>query len=806
MNLKTVENLKNRLSNLLVEKDIQKTSYSKLLNFQKKGIFHSLVSLKRGNPISKSLIPDKEGRTRKSDFILHKNQSLKIDLTNKPKSFKRTSGELPVLDYDRFRCASNLILKNALVANISNEEHDNHEYIDCEIPIWLVENGGRRMASLGILERSDQENTKLSLGFTEEDQSAKTSTIPSTTRQTGDLSNSMLDSFEKKINKPLLVSQNIQEDMSGAVIYPNQRQNSTGPKAINRSIAFVKKPSFVGTETTKSKETVLISENSNLRMKLPLKNLGNWSTKYQNLEKDKSKTDGYATGNRNSRSKERISELAINKTPSPSLRFLKHKINTIMTYDKMHFRRESSKDKDDKNQNVETQSLSNLRRKTPIQLRNENSKIKTLITESENGTSKEKPILTKSKTLVKNQVGNLTQKAQTSNLPNKTKSTIANTEKDSSKRKSSTDKLSSLSKNEKQILTIDKFIILNPNNPLKLSTTFRQSSLQKSEASPLSSIDTSCNKIKTSELEKSQTNSHSKKARSFIDWLATESIKVPKIPKALMEFEVGKSVIAIGYNTHQGRIRDYNEDEITITVSAGLTQSKKLKYFIPEILNTFTMCSIFDGHGGGDCSKYLKNNLHNFLIDEVFQSKKEFTRKVKALYTKTENLYKRQCVEQNKPFAGSCACTLIICNDVLFTINVGDSRCVLSVNNGNECVDVTSDHKPEVKSEYERILKAGGKVYRTLLNKKTRMFFDEVANKFTDIAKFEAQSKAIAFIESGPWRIHPGSLSVSRTFGDFESKMDQVNGGTGRVINDPEINEVEISNADFVVLGCELIR
>ena len=794
MTLKTVENLKNTLSNLLVEKDLQKTSYSKVLNSQKKGLFHSLVSFKRGSLISNSLIPDKEGRTRRGSA------------KKKQKLLKRTFGELPVLDYDRFRCASNMIIKNALVANISNKVHDNHEYIDCEIPIWPVEDAGRRTASLRIMEHSDQGNTKLSLGFTGEGQSAKTSNFPSTQRQTGDFSNSIFESFEKKIDRPLLLSQNIQEDMSATVIYPNQRQNSTGPKAISRSIVFVKKPSFVGTEITKSKETVLISENSNLRMKLPLKNMGNWSTKYQNLEKDKSKTDGYASGNRNSRIKERISELAIDRTPSPSLRLLKPKINTIMTYDKMLIRGKTSKDKDDKSQNVETQSLSNLRRKTPIQLRNENSKFKTILKESENGTNKEKQILNKSKSLVKDQVRNLTQKTQTSNLPNTTKSTIANTEKHSSRRKSFTDKLSSLSKNEKQISTIDKLIILNPNNPLKISTSFRQSSLQKIESSKLSSIGTSCNKIKTSELEKSQTNSDSKKASAFIDWLATESINVPGIPKASMEFKVGKSVIAIGYNTHQGRIRNYNEDEITITVTAGLTQRNKLKYFIPEILTTFTMCSIFDGHGGGDCSKYLKYNLHNYLIDEVFQSKKEFTRKVKAVYTKTENLYRKQCVEQNKPFAGSCACTLIICNNILFTINVGDSRCVLSINNGNECVDATSDHKPEVKSEYERILKAGGKVYRTLLNKKTHMFFDEVANKFTDIAKFEAQSKTIAFIESGPWRINPGSLSVSRTFGDFESKLDQVKGGTGRVINDPEINEVEIGNADFVVLGCELIR
>ena len=40
----------------------------------------------------------------------------------------------------------------------------------------------------------------------------------------------------------------------------------------------------------------------------------------------------------------------------------------------------------------------------------------------------------------------------------------------------------------------------------------------------------------------------------------------------------------------------------------------------------------------------------------------------------------------------------------------------------------------------------------------------------------------------GPFRVLPGRLSVSRTFGDIEAKMEKFGGLAGVVIAEPEIS------------------
>lgn len=57
----------------------------------------------------------------------------------------------------------------------------------------------------------------------------------------------------------------------------------------------------------------------------------------------------------------------------------------------------------------------------------------------------------------------------------------------------------------------------------------------------------------------------------------------------------------------------------------------------------------------------------------------------------------------------------------------------------------------------------------------------------------------------GPYRVLPGRLSVSRTFGDIEAKMEKYGGKEGVVIAKPEISQFTINEQqhDFIVLGCD---
>ena len=57
----------------------------------------------------------------------------------------------------------------------------------------------------------------------------------------------------------------------------------------------------------------------------------------------------------------------------------------------------------------------------------------------------------------------------------------------------------------------------------------------------------------------------------------------------------------------------------------------------------------------------------------------------------------------------------------------------------------------------------------------------------------------------GPYRVLPGRLSVSRTFGDIEAKLPKYGGKPGVVSSVPELSQFTIDENvnDFIVLGCD---
>lgn len=57
-------------------------------------------------------------------------------------------------------------------------------------------------------------------------------------------------------------------------------------------------------------------------------------------------------------------------------------------------------------------------------------------------------------------------------------------------------------------------------------------------------------------------------------------------------------------------------------------------------------------------------------------------------------------------------------------------------------------------------------------------------------------------VASGPCRLLPGGLAVSRAFGDIEAKIPRFGGNSNVLIAKPEITTLKINKAiDFIVLG-----
>jgi protein phosphatase 2C family protein 2/3 len=54
-----------------------------------------------------------------------------------------------------------------------------------------------------------------------------------------------------------------------------------------------------------------------------------------------------------------------------------------------------------------------------------------------------------------------------------------------------------------------------------------------------------------------------------------------------------------------------------------------------------------------------------------------------------------------------------------------------------------------------------------------------------------------------PYRLYPGGLSVSRSFGDASAKLKEFQGNNKVLIAEPEISMYKPSNTDFYIIGCD---
>ena len=234
------------------------------------------------------------------------------------------------------------------------------------------------------------------------------------------------------------------------------------------------------------------------------------------------------------------------------------------------------------------------------------------------------------------------------------------------------------------------------------------------------------------------------------------------------EFNKNDLIQAYAYNSNEGNIRDYNEDTITAT-----------KIFLDpkDKNNYFHFFAVYDGHGGKGCSLYLKNNLHKYI--------KELSAKgIKNAVNEVENNFLEKVALVNgvlSDISGSCAIMVLLKNKKCIIANIGDSRCVLFRN--KRLFFSTRDHKPNSSFEKRRIEQAGGSIYQT-----------------QSVIPLYQNGKLIEI----PWRVQPGGLSVSRTFGDIESKEAKYGGKKGVVVALPDVVEFDLNDEyNFMVIGCD---
>ena len=238
---------------------------------------------------------------------------------------------------------------------------------------------------------------------------------------------------------------------------------------------------------------------------------------------------------------------------------------------------------------------------------------------------------------------------------------------------------------------------------------------------------------------------------------------------------------AYGANTHEGLIRNYNEDRVSIIINMNRPLNYKKNRW-PKV----SFFGIYDGHGGKQCAEYLRDNLHKFISnDNLFPENIPQAIKNGFLYAEKDFLKNYAISKVNDNIidrSGSCAVILLIVDNKIYIANCGDSRTIMSIN--KELREITIDHKPNFPNEKKRIYDNGGQVYQSQT---------PINNNNTDQLLI------------GPFRVFPGRLSVSRTIGDVEAKNVNFGGNPNVIIAEPDIYCYDLNkdNIDFFIMGCD---
>ena len=258
-------------------------------------------------------------------------------------------------------------------------------------------------------------------------------------------------------------------------------------------------------------------------------------------------------------------------------------------------------------------------------------------------------------------------------------------------------------------------------------------------------------------------------------------------------------------NTNQGIDRNYNDDRVKIMINMNRPNNYKNKSQWPLI----SYFAIFDGHNGEHCAEFLRKNLleyiytnPNFPLNVEKAINEAFIKADQDYLLNCSDIYKNTNINGEIPVydicnnSGSCGLILLIVDTKLYIANVGDSRCLISCQDGKIHKDVTRDHKPEFPYEKQRIYSKGGTIYQN-------------ETVITDEVKSVKNIKNSGIIKNkillGPFRVNPGKLSVSRTIGDAKAKLEKYGGRPYVIIPEPDIYIFDFykDNVDYIIMGCD---
>ena len=246
-----------------------------------------------------------------------------------------------------------------------------------------------------------------------------------------------------------------------------------------------------------------------------------------------------------------------------------------------------------------------------------------------------------------------------------------------------------------------------------------------------------------------------KKSATLMTVNSLANIHYNAYPTAHFSKEPFLNIAGYGFNSYNGKVKKFNEDRIKTIVNYQLVNKENIK-----VKPNISYFSIFDGHSGNKCSDFLKQYLHLYLFNSSFFPN-EPIKAIREAFKKAEDNFCGMVYDPNSNIlldkSGSCALVMLIINDVLFSINLGDSRALYSYDTGNFKYQITRDHKPNDDVERKRIENAGGSVF----------YANKIQRNGREIELKEEQfGKGFSF----PYRISPGKIAVSLIYNNLGRK------------------------------------
>lgn len=227
--------------------------------------------------------------------------------------------------------------------------------------------------------------------------------------------------------------------------------------------------------------------------------------------------------------------------------------------------------------------------------------------------------------------------------------------------------------------------------------------------------------------------------------------------------------ISLGFSTLHGFVAERKGEradmqDAHVLLDECTSQFPQLKSGVRRV----AYYAVFDGHGGHRASRHCANRLHQHLIQnlpkfEVNNFPKEMKKMILQSFKCCDEEFLREASLQKPVWKdGTTACCVLILDDTMYIMNLGDSKAILCRYHAEQkkhvSISLSQDHSPTDYEERQRIQRAGGHV------REGRVM---------------------------------GILEVSRSIGDGQYKR-------CGVINVPDVKRCQLSSNDrFLLIACD---